>query len=611
MALGVEGGGAGAGADVDVPTCEAAGQVGSIRSRAPLFGLFARVGLGDLGLGAVGDAGQLGREARRQGGFDPGQALGAVFAGELEEEAGCRRRRRDSVPALSLGRLASASPLPGRRRRPGRRWSGSSLRGRRLRLRRRAPGGEVCGRWCSLPAAGRRGDQRPARAAEEVDLDVFERQLGVFFERGGDLARFGDRVRLRRRAWRRCRSSGLRPPGRWPAASRRGWQRAWRCRRSRAGVRASGFVFDDLFRLRVFVSRHQQRRGDFEAADLGRVGAGLGLLGEVESPRFGFVFEADLDLRVQAPRPAAWEGFTARPAGKVTLASRGRGAASRRSLSAGAGAGRSQAPRGSRCVGRRGDFDRRFEFELAAARDRDRGAAEVGALHRWFRVHRIRGRFLPAVGAGAVERWRPEQEPGSVRKAVFCASTGQAPPSLRHLRRGSHRGLRLRDRPRSGPERRRSAAGRGRARRGWRPRSRSRCRERTPRMCGTKMPTLATLVAISAAAPGRRDHVVEVGAERGGTTAFAEQGGDVDDADLGCIGAALCWSVRPRCRAPASRRGRRPSRGQLDVKSRGWPSLVSPSPGFLVGKAEGDRLLVGVGAGQCLGGASALVGERR
>ena len=148
------------------------------------------LGGGDLGLGAVGDAGELRRQAGRQGRFDPAQALGAVLAAQLEDEG--------RVGAGLGGDRAGGE---------GRGVGGGGLRGRALSAAGGegglegafgvgvgafggGPGDQVGGG--GVGGADRRGDQAPAGAAEEVQADVFERQLGVFFKAVGELA--GDRV---------------------------------------------------------------------------------------------------------------------------------------------------------------------------------------------------------------------------------------------------------------------------------------------------------------------------------------------------------------------------------------------------------------------------------
>ena len=141
VALGVEGVGAGAGADVDGADCEEAGQLGSACSSAPFFGCFARVAAGDLGLGALRDPGQLAGQARGQGGFDLGQALGAVFAAELEEQRAVWRRLGSRCRRSSLGALGSWASVVGQAPPRG---AGGGLegvaRGRRWRLRGRSRG---------------------------------------------------------------------------------------------------------------------------------------------------------------------------------------------------------------------------------------------------------------------------------------------------------------------------------------------------------------------------------------------------------------------------------------------------------------------------------------
>ena len=96
--------------------------------------------------------------------------------------------------------------------------------------------------------------QGAAGAAEEVQLEVFEGQLGVFGEGRGQLAGGGVGFDLAGELDDDARCSGRRPRGRSPAASRRGLVRGGEVDRAGQGV-------------------VEQRGVDFDRADLGGVGA--------------------------------------------------------------------------------------------------------------------------------------------------------------------------------------------------------------------------------------------------------------------------------------------------------------------------------------------------
>ena len=236
-----------------VPTWLAAGQAG-----AGDLGGAGALGAGDRGqggLGAVGDALEVGDQARGRGDAEAGEAPGAVVAG--------RRRVKGDFPRLGvlwaggeLGFEAAAAALGDLEVRAD--HAGGVAR----------PGGER-GLGC-VGAAGRGGAQGGARAAEELDVDLGERRLGRFVEAGGDLAvgaegdlaglldadtrAFGDQVHRQQGA------EGV--LGLLGQIDRAG---------QRLGQRPPGFVGD---RVALGVVAPQQRRLDFDRADLGGIGAG-------------------------------------------------------------------------------------------------------------------------------------------------------------------------------------------------------------------------------------------------------------------------------------------------------------------------------------------------
>ena len=81
VARGVVGGWAGAGGGVDRADFEAAGQLGSACSRAPCWGLRACAAWRSRPRAACATPGQLGRQPRRQGGFEAAPGAGCRLRG--------------------------------------------------------------------------------------------------------------------------------------------------------------------------------------------------------------------------------------------------------------------------------------------------------------------------------------------------------------------------------------------------------------------------------------------------------------------------------------------------------------------------------------------------
>src|SRR4029077_13389579 len=142
-----------------------------------------------------GEPGRVGGQGGGQGDVDAGDVLGAVAPGLLEDEG--------AVGAGEGGDGAGGATVGRRGRRVGGR-GGARGRGRRFGGRAGAGGREGVGRvgvgafgarprhhdrGGDVGAAGERGGDRAARTAEEAQLHVFHRLLGVLGEGGTHLAR--------------------------------------------------------------------------------------------------------------------------------------------------------------------------------------------------------------------------------------------------------------------------------------------------------------------------------------------------------------------------------------------------------------------------------------
>ena len=157
---------------------------GEACSSSPCSGASRLFASGDRRLGAVGDAGELADQALGQGGVDAGDVLGAVGAGEPQDEG--REGARPAgvtVPAVKAGVVRTRLASAGRSSGPGRRLEG--VRGMDVGAFRRDQGSGS--RWWSW-SRRRAASSGRACAVEEVQLDVFDRQLGVFGEDGGQPA---------------------------------------------------------------------------------------------------------------------------------------------------------------------------------------------------------------------------------------------------------------------------------------------------------------------------------------------------------------------------------------------------------------------------------------
>ena len=144
----------------------------------------------NLGVGASGDPGEAAGQAGRKRDFQAPDLLFALFARELQHERavltgdGVGRARAEPWDVRLLGRGCDARGAV----RAG--ADGERARGRGDASFRGRPRGQF--RRRDLGAARLRRDQRCTVTAGERELEVFERELRVFAERGGEPA--GDGV---------------------------------------------------------------------------------------------------------------------------------------------------------------------------------------------------------------------------------------------------------------------------------------------------------------------------------------------------------------------------------------------------------------------------------
>ena len=135
----------------------------------------AALGLGDRGLGAVGDAGEAGEHAGGQGGRELGQVLFAVAAGDPHLKGAV------VGGGVAQGAGFEAGVEGGRPGRAGRvAGAGDDLEARAAGDRGAARGGIQRRRGLKAPAA-RRGDQRGAAAFAKAQAKVREGLLGDVF----------------------------------------------------------------------------------------------------------------------------------------------------------------------------------------------------------------------------------------------------------------------------------------------------------------------------------------------------------------------------------------------------------------------------------------------
>ena len=254
------------------------------------------------------------------------------------------------------------------------------------------------GRGGGVGSAGGRGGERGAGAAEEVEGDVFEGELGVFADQVGQLAglrvgfdadgELGDRARggiVDREVDGEQRAEGV-------------GEGLGQVDRSAEGT-GDGVAFGiGLQDGAVFGVLAEQGCLHLEAADLGGVGAGSGAALEVDRGGADLGSEADLGARAGgAAVGLGGVGDEARGEGDGGVFERGGGELFELGVlglvevevEAGGAVGE---------VGGRGRLDRRGEVERVAAREGDRVAGEVGAPIARFPED---AGLLPAVAEGS------------------------------------------------------------------------------------------------------------------------------------------------------------------------------------------------------------------
>ena len=226
--------------------------------------------------------------------------------------AGDRERERAECPGLVVGCASGEGRVEAER---AVRVDVEAVRRGRVgaRVRGRPRHQVACGRE---RAAGLRGCELAAGAAEEAELELVERKLRVFIEAAGDLACFGVRFELARDLHDRAR---LRVIDHY-VRGQEGVEGVFVLGRQEDGP-------DDRF--------VEQRRRDFDRADPRGLRAGRGGLGEV---RGGFADGAGAAgagpadhptwASEQASKPFAADGLSVIPAGISTVASLSGGVAS-------------------------------------------------------------------------------------------------------------------------------------------------------------------------------------------------------------------------------------------------------------------------------------------
>src|SRR5262249_50102262 len=139
---------------------------------------------------------------------------------------------------------------------------------------------------------------------------------------------------------------------------------------------------------------------------------------------------------LQAPRPAAWEGLTESPAGKVIVASRS-GAAPRASGAVSWGCSRGK----SRPAGESGGLGLGLASVLGSKGSAPQPSRETGSPARLALSYSVP--YWESAGSGCSQvsartpnsSGVPGQSAGIVRKAALAGSVGHSPPPVLHTSR--------------------------------------------------------------------------------------------------------------------------------------------------------------------------------